>query len=597
MPRVAREVLEQILAANRLEEVAGAYVDLKPDGRNLKGLCPFHQEKTPSFKIHPERQIFRCFGCGQAGDVIAFVQAIEKTDFMGAVKLLAERAGIALQLEEGGGGKSRWEQIRRANELACEFYRRQLKSTALGERARKYLEERGFSEDMQELFRLGVAPEGWEELRAYLSRAGIAEEIMEEAGLVRRRPHSPGWYDYFRGRIMFPILEARGRIIGFGGRSMGEEEPKYLNTPETSLFKKGKVLYGIHLALDVLRATRTAILVEGYTDVIACVAHGIDGVVACLGTALTRDNARELKRYADRVVLVYDGDEAGYRAAERAIGPLLGLGLDVRVVLLPGGQDPCEFLSNHGAEALRGLVEDAPEAVEFLVDRAKRAEGTETAASLQRAVQRCLAPLSDVEDPLVREVVRKKVAESFGVTERAIDRMLPRARSESKEVKKAATISTGPEENLVTALVAEPEIVYEVSMPERFEDEVLGKIALEVASLCEEGFSLAALRARLAGSEAGERLTKILARIEECRGLSELFDWRFVARQSREELERQSFRNESAVVREKLLEAQRRGDHREERKLLSRYQALLRRVKGGKRDVIVRGLEHLEELH
>jgi DNA primase len=586
MPRIPEETIQEILRANPIEDVVGQYLVLRPDGRNLKALCPFHKEKTPSFKVHPAKGIFRCYGCGQSGNAISFVMAQDRVDFLAAVRSLAERAGIALRTE-GGPSSDVAEQARKANELACEFYRRQLAAGGgFGAAARTYLVERGIDEEAQKLFRLGAAPDAWDELLAYLRREGIRTEAMEESGLVRRRKQGDGYYDYFRGRIMFPIMDVRGRVVGFGGRALGDEEPKYLNTPETPFFRKGRLLYGLHLAGDACRAGRPAVLVEGYTDVIMAVTHGIEGVVACLGTALTRDNARELKRYTDEVVLLYDGDEAGLRAQERALGPILSHGIEVRVSPLPEGLDPCDFIRERGAGALVEQIEEARDAVSFLVDRASAAEGTDTPARLRRAVARCLAPLGDVEDPLMRELVRKKVAEAFGVNEAALERAAPKARRSFEGREDGAERSRvrsypGPEEMLVTALVADPAVALEAEPPASFEDPVLGEIAREVYRRAGAGVSPLALQAALAGTSAGERVVELLGRIEEFARLGELLDWQVVARNSREELARRRARKEGEAVREELEAARGRGDKEEVRRLLARYQALIRHAKGG----------------
>jgi DNA primase len=599
MARVSEETIRDIIQANPVEDVVGQYVSLRPDGRNLKALCPFHQEKTPSFKVHPAKQIYRCYGCGQAGNVIGFVMAMEKVDFLGAVKLLAARAGIAVAAD-AGVSSDLVEQARRANELACVFYQEQLNAGGFGAAAREYLVKRGFDREAHALFRLGASPDSWDALYDRLRRERISAEAMLEAGLIRPRKQGGGYYDYFRQRVMFPIIDVQGRVVGFGARTLGQDEPKYLNSPETRFFHKGKILYGAHLALDVRRTGRRVILVEGYTDVMMAVMNGVEGVVACLGTALTRENARELKRYTETVVLVYDGDEAGFRAAERALGPLFGQGLGARIVLLPGGQDPCDFIRERGGSEFLALVDQAEEAVPFLVRRAASLDGTDSPAALRRAIARCLTPLEDVDDPLMRELLRKNVASAFGVSESVLRGACPRARDASAS-RAAQGVPPSPylgsEAMLVAALIADPATGAEVSLPERFEDPVLGEIAASVrrGTAGGGGMSLAALQAAFAGTAAGAKLVEILGFIEEFDEMKELVDWRSVARASGDEIYRKNSRQEGKAVKELLAAAQRQGDREAVRQLLARYQTLSRQAKGRSGE-LAPDTQHAEEV-
>ncbi len=596
MPRIPEETIREILLANPIEDVVSQYVTLRPDGRNLKALCPFHREKTPSFKVHPSKGIYRCYGCGESGNAISFLMAMDRLDFVSAVRALAERVGIVIRTEAGAPSRAA-DEARRANELACEFYRRQLEGGGFGATAREYLSQRGFTADVLGVFRVGAAPDAWDSLTVYLQREGISQQAMQEAGLVRPRKQGGGFYDTFRRRVMFPIMDMQARVVGFGGRALGDEEAKYINTPETRLFHKGRLLYGMHLAIDACRATRRITLVEGYTDVMMAVQAGVEGVVACLGTALTRDNARELKRHVERVILVYDGDEAGTRAAERALAPLLSQGLDVNVALLSGGLDPCDLLHKHGEAAFVAELERARGAIEFLVERASRVEGTETPAALRRAITRSLAPLADIDDQLMRELLRKKIAEAFNVEEAALARVAPKPRqrrdapdrAEGPGGKKQQPGYPGPEEMLVTALVADPAVAPEVPPPDRFEDPALAQIA-EAVYRHEPGenFSPVTFQAAFAGTEAGATLVRILGRIEEYKRLGELMDWRTVARTFRDELGRQNSQREVKAVRELYDEARRRGDREEMRRLLARYQLLLKQAKSGATETITR---------
>lgn len=579
MPRIPEETIRSILQANRIEDVVGRYVMLLPDGRNRKALCPFHREKTPSFKVHPDKQVYRCYGCGESGNAIGFVMAMERVDFLTAVKSLAALAGIEIKSDDGVPS-SLIEEARRANECACRFYARQLDAPGFGRAAREYIERRGFGKESVELFRIGAAPDAWDSLFNYLRRERISPEAMVEAGLVMPRKSGSGWYDYFRGRVVFPIMDARGQVVGFGGRTLGGDEPKYLNTPETRFFRKGRLLYGLHRAAESIRASRTAHLVEGYTDVIMAVQHGVQGVVAGLGTALTRENARELRRYADTVVLLYDGDDAGFRAAERAIGPLAAEGADVRVVLLPDGLDPCDFLVARGGAAFTAVLEGAREAVAFLAARAAAAEGTASPGAQRRAIERCWAPFAEVDDPLLRQLVRRRIAEVFGVGEELLARALRAAPArEAEERRDAPNPYPGPEEMLAGALLAEPALRREIALPARFADAEAGELCRALCAESEEGVTIEALMARFAEDPAGRRLERLLARLEDMQRVGELLDWRLIAHQSREEIERLAAERESRTVKIELDAARREGAAEKARQLTVRYQQLLRQTK------------------
>ncbi len=582
MPRIPEETIRSILQASHIEDVVGRYLTLLPDGRNRKALCPFHREKTPSFKVHPDKQVYRCYGCGESGNAIGFVMAMDRVDFVTAVRTLAERAGIEIKADDGVPN-SLIEEARRANEQACRYYQRQLDAPGFGHLAREYIERRGFTKESTELFRIGAAPDAWDSLFNYLRREKISPEAMVEAGLVMPRKNGSGYYDYFRGRVLFPITDARGKVAGFGGRTLGGDEPKYLNTPETRFFRKGRLLYGLDHASECIRAGRTVHLVEGYTDVIMAVQHGVQGVVAALGTALTRENARELRRHADTVVLLYDGDDAGIKAAERAVGPLAAEGADVRVALLPDGLDPCDFLVARGSAAFTAVLEGAREAVAFLAERATGAEGAASPGAQRRAIERCWAPFAEVEDPLLRQLVRRRIAEVFKIGEDVLARSLhaPAAREarEAGERRAAPDSYPGPEEMLAAAMLAEPSLRREIALPERFADAEAGELCRALCAETPQGVTIEALLARFAESPTGRRLERMLARVDEMQRVGELLDWRLVAHQSREEIERVGAERESREVRTALDAARKEGAGEKVRELVSRYQQLLRRTK------------------
>lgn len=360
MPLVSPSTLEQIRAANDIVDVVGSYIPLKRNGANFVCLCPFHREKSPSFNVNPSRQIFRCFGCGKGGDVFSFVKEYESLDFMEAVRRLAERARIPLEFDDNPAAQAQRsvkDQLLKLHEAITVRWQNCLATEAAGEVARAYLARRGVSEDAVREFRIGAAPESWDDTVNWAKSKGFAPELCEQAGLILRRD-SGGWYDRFRGRLMFPICDEQGRVIAFSGRILqgDEKSAKYVNSPETPIFTKGRVLFALDKAKRAILDAGHAVVAEGQLDTIACHAAGIRNVVAPQGTALTGDHARILKRYVDEVVLCFDGDKAGRNAAVRALDDLLSSGLAIKVASIPPPDDPDSFIKSKGADAFRTVL-------------------------------------------------------------------------------------------------------------------------------------------------------------------------------------------------------------------------------------------------
>lgn len=352
-----RDPREEIRDRIDIVELVSQYVKLERAGKNFKGLCPFHPEKTPSFHVSPELNRFHCFGCGASGDVFGFLMRIEGLSFREAMRGLAERAGIELRADtlpqEAPDERDR---LRKVVFAANFFYRQALKRTPA---AQEYLTQRGLTPETVEAFELGYAPDGWDYLLRFLQKHNFSLEDAETAGLLKAREDGSGYYDRFRNRITFPIHDASGRVVAFGARTMGNDEPKYLNSPETPLFEKRNTFYGWHKARGAILQRRAAIIVEGYLDLIMLHQYGFTHSLATLGTAFTEDHAARLKRLAERVYLMFDSDSAGVRAALRAGEALLGAGIPTLVVSLPQGEDPDSLLRTQGAEALQRAIDAA----------------------------------------------------------------------------------------------------------------------------------------------------------------------------------------------------------------------------------------------
>ncbi len=361
---ITPQTLEQIRAANDIIDVIGAVVPLKRAGANFRGLCPFHREKTPSFNVHPQNQIFKCFGCGKGGDVFTFVREYEGLDFMGAVRRLAERARIPLEFENNPAAQ----QARHIKEILLQIHEQvtvrwqmALQNDASGQIARDYLQKRAVSDEAVNLFRIGAAPEAWDDTVNWARSKGHDLAVVAQAGLIIQKEGTDRYYDRFRGRLIFPICDEQGRVIGFSGRILSgdQKSAKYVNSPETPIFTKGKVFFGLDKSKRALLDAETAIICEGQLDLISCYMAGVRNIVAPQGTALTPEHARILKRYVEEVVLCFDADNAGQNAAIRSLDPLLAAGLAIRVAAIPSGKDPDEFIKEHGGDAFREIIDQA----------------------------------------------------------------------------------------------------------------------------------------------------------------------------------------------------------------------------------------------
>jgi DNA primase len=366
--------LEQIRSASDIVDVIGSYVPLKRAGANFQALCPFHKEKTPSFNVNPHLQIFKCFGCHKGGDVFAFVKEYESIDFPEAVRRLAERARIPLEFERSPGQQQNRhlkESLLQIHEQITQRWQNALANEASGQVARDYLARRGVSADAIKLFRLGSAPELWDDTVNWAKSKGYDLAQVETAGLILRKEGGESYYDRFRGRLMFPICDEQGRVIGFSGRVLSGDEKtaKYVNSPETPIFTKSKVFFGLDKSKRVLLDAGQAIICEGQLDLIACFMAGVQNIVAPQGTAFTPEHARILKRYVDEVVLCFDSDEAGQNATVRALDSLLASGLAVRVAVVPSPHDPDSLIKAAGGEAFKQLIDRAEGFFDYYLNR------------------------------------------------------------------------------------------------------------------------------------------------------------------------------------------------------------------------------------
>jgi DNA primase len=437
---ISEDKLLEIRHAADIVDIVSESVILKRAGKNLIGLCPFHGEKTPSFTVSPDKQIFYCFGCGTGGNVFSYVMKRDGIPFAEAARDLARRYGIEIpekplspMARKSADEKARLFQI---NRQALEFFRLTLMRQPAGRRALDYLQRRGIKPATIESFQLGYAPTGWDGLSTHMAQKGVAGTWMEKAGLVVPRKDGKGFYDRFRDRVMFPIFDDGSQVVGFGGRVMDDSTPKYLNSPETSIYSKRRVLYGLHRAKDRCRAAGSVYIVEGYLDLIALHQNGIENSVATLGTALTPEHLRLLTRFAGRMVLVYDSDAAGIRSAHRCVEIFWKEHVDFRrgdvyredqadthILVLPEGHDPDSFLNQFGAEAFKLSADRAPGIITFLMESSVARHGLSTEGKI-RVVSDLVAPLAAINDSVAQALYVKQLSERVGLPELTIRQRL-----------------------------------------------------------------------------------------------------------------------------------------------------------------------------
>ena len=420
--QISEEILERIKNENDIVDIISETVRLKRSGRNFMGLCPFHNEKSPSFSVSQDKQIYKCFGCGEAGNVISFVMKNRNMSFLDAVKYLASRANITLELQNEKKDKNlqKKELLYKINQEAGKFF---FSNLMANNAAKEYFLNRGIKLETIRRFGLGYANDSWNSLMNHLKRKNISEQLMIEAGLLSVNPEKNRKYDRFRNRVMFPVFDYRGKVIGFGGRVLDDSKPKYLNSPETMVFQKGTNLYGLNFALKHSMQERYFIIVEGYMDLITLHQYGITNVVASLGTALTINQARLLKRYADKVVISYDADMAGQMATMRGLEILRTAGFDVRVLSIPQGKDPDEFVRSNGKEAFLKLINSAEPLIDYRLKKAEEGINFKNSQSSILYAKKVMDILSDL-NPLEKDVYIKKASENTGIKEQNLYDML-----------------------------------------------------------------------------------------------------------------------------------------------------------------------------
>ncbi|WP_394425272.1 DNA primase [Vreelandella stevensii] len=429
--QIPQRFIDDLLGRVDVVEVVGERVQLKKAGRNFSGLCPFHQEKTPSFTVSADKQFYHCFGCGAHGNALRFLMEYDKLPFPEAVEQLAGRLGLDVPREGADDPRAQQREKKRKEgvnllEVAASFYRERLKMQE-GQAAQRYLQGRGLSPDVMTTYGIGYAPGGWEALKQHLSAKGIGESVQVEYGLLIHREDTGRTYDRFRDRVMFPIRDLRGRTIAFGGRVMGDEQPKYLNSPETPVFHKGRELYGLYEARQATSKLEQLVMVEGYMDVVALAQYGIHNAVATLGTATTEDHLSRLFRLVSRVVFCFDGDRAGRQAASRALEtalPQMIDGREARFLFLPEGDDPDSLVRREGREAFEDRVTCAMPLSEFLFEQAAQGRDLQTVEGRERFASHVLEALQKVPEGMLKSLLLETLAKRSGLAQAQLQGLL-----------------------------------------------------------------------------------------------------------------------------------------------------------------------------
>ncbi|NUN48462.1 MAG: DNA primase [Candidatus Brocadiae bacterium] len=592
------DVVLEVKRATDLVALVESYFPLQKSGSRFKARCPFHEEKTPSFYVNPVEQFFKCFGCQKGGDAFSFVMEMEKVPFPEALRILAEKANIQLRAASPGEREAAdlREEIYRTNRWAATLFHKKLLEGEEGAEARGYVGRRGISGPMVSRFYLGYAPRSYEWLLDQGRVKGISPELLERSGLVLRNDR--GAYSRFRNRLMFPIFDVRDRVVGFGARALDpEDEPKYLNSPETPVFRKKEQLYGLNLARQAAQKSGQLGIVEGYTDVIASHQHGYEWVVATLGTALASEHVKQLKRFAHRVIAVYDGDAAGVKASERSLDFFLNEDVEFRIATLPGGYDPADCFEKLGTAPFEKAAAEARELFEFRLHLARGRHDVATAKGAAAAAEEIISSLALVDNEVLREAQIRRMAEVFGLPENAIRKELSKkvqrpARAVAAAAKAAPPPAASPEADadvragreLLQLMLLEDRWLREVRSAVRIEDfpshqsRTVGAIILDLHDRTETARPDAVL-ARVAGDPAlASWVADVLDEASRKQGNPEN-RWKAVS----EYLQIRRWEAERRRLEEERAECRRKGDAEGEGRAFEGLARLQRERSGGDR--------------
>jgi DNA primase len=595
---LAEEKISEIRDRSSILEVVSDYVALKKTGKNYKGLCPFHSEKTPSFMVNEEKQIFHCFGCGEGGDVFAFLMKAGHFSFPEAVEELAKRYGVRLPSRELSLTQkkemAKREALFQVNQIASEYFYDLLTNRREGEVGRGYLSRRGISQEVMTEHRLGYATERWDGLVQLLQEKKVSLELASELGLIFPKKKG-GWYDAFRGRILFPIFDLHQRIVGFGGRVIGEGQPKYLNSPESSIYHKGEVLYGLQVAKRHAAEKDCVVIVEGYFDLLTLHQYGLKHSVATLGTALTTQHVRILKRYTKNLITLFDADQAGVQATLRSLPLFLEEEATGKAIVLPKGEDPDGFLRKGNLEDFSKRVERATPLIDFFFEQLMRAYDLKSVDGKVKVAQEGVALLGKIPDKIRRDFYLKALAERLDVKESFLYEML---RSSSKDpfrsgedLRKSSMAESFPksEEMMVRLMVHHPEVIPSLSREEifkEFESPVLQKIAEGLEDLYQKRGRLDLPEAlAIFGEDLKGRLCEFAFQESGLEG-----NWEKILKDCIQKIRQEMIRKERAELQKRIKEADRQQEDNGLNPLLEQKLELARkREKGLQKDNFHKG--------
>lgn len=556
MSMIPDDKINEVKERAAILDVIADYVSLRKSGANYQGLCPFHGEKTPSFNVNPARGIFHCFGCGVGGNVVTFIMKMEGLAFPEAVKFLAKRVGVVIEDRPVSAAEKRRlderELLYEISELASRFYRNLLERSEEAGTARRYLEQRGVDRETAEAYRLGYAPDRWDALARYLAQQHVLPEQAEKLGLLRRR-EGGGYYDTFRNRLLFAITDIHGRVIGFGGRVLDDSLPKYINSPESPIYHKSEVLFGVHLAKGAMREQGSAIVVEGYFDHLALYQAGVRNVVATCGTALTDGHIKLLKRYATKVYTLFDADSAGKKATLRALDLFLQENFPAQVVELTAGEDPDSFIKKEGGEAFLARLAKARPVFDFFFRDLLKQVDIGTVEGKVRVVEELAPRLAKIINPIERELYVREVSRVVGVESRSLLAKIggaPGPANARPSRPERSSRGAGPEEMVLSLMGRYPVVAERVRAcePERLFGAALLPVAREILRRLDlgEGLDWGELLERIDIPEERSRLAAFLVKDEHLEDL----DAGKAFEQCRQALERTSLKGVKELARE-----------------------------------------------
>ena len=585
MAGIPENIIDLVRDRTDIAEVVARYIPLKRVGRNYKARCPFHHEKTPSFIVSPAKQIFHCFGCGAGGNVFNFLMKYERLQFPEAVRVLAERAGIDIPAptRQSSESVSLAQALQRINEFATLYYRENLIKHEQGRFPKSYLEKRGIRRDIIEKFKLGYALRLWDGFINFAKKKGLNETVLEKAGLVLRKKDG-SFYDRFRHRIIFPIVDIKGSVRGFGGRILDEGEPKYMNSPETHIYNKGSHLYGLNLTWEAIRSRDSAVIVEGYIDLLTPFQHGVGNIVASLGTALTVDQIRLLKRFTNNIVILFDSDQAGQKATLRSLDLIIQEDMRVRVVQLPSGFDPDNYIHKYGRERFHNEIKNARDLFDYKLNLLVSKFDLQSMEGKAKIAEEMLPTIFKMKNAILKSGYLKRLAEELSIDEESLRAELGKVKPDysyryemsGKMQPLSSKVAVGSAERILAALMIENNsfitLVKQGLTRDDFKDDKIRKIVDNLFRLHDEGRSISPskLISFFESEEIGECVSELVADneniVDKERNLSDCIKW----------VKRNNLKEKLNSINDQIKIAQLAGDHSKVVELVTHYNRLVK---------------------